>query len=543
MKKNIIYTLAALVLATACSEGLKPEEQHSAGRIPLSASLRFDTKASGITPVVNSVRIVAFDGNGQCVLNQLYTSGWTASTGSNDEYVINFDDDITMSTSTSMNYDIFAVLNEEGYTLAGSTSSLSSLFGGITVGSQSMIVFNSYFSGKAAYSATLSSGSEPAFLMGAFKAISIPKGSSSSAYNVQFDVMRRSLAQVTVTGISSTNATIDEASIQIQEISLVNIPSSFVWGDNDGSLGKNPLSIALAAPGSDGFIARTSGALSCSVTYSDLAQTKTTDAKLYSTAAKVMEFCDESAAYKWYNNKADQNTAAKARENASKDFDNVSIVKTPLTNHFSNINGTLSYTETPNYGTPSAWTIDLGSSYYIPENISASDSTATCIKVRATIATPGLSEDAIISRASWGSETFFAGSNAVNLSSKENLKNFIKNYASTKEVSFEYTDKGKTVTTTAYLVYLDNLSCSVTASNITATNEWRPTSHVYDFLIPINNKAFDDDYSVRRGTKYTVTLHVNQGTYDNLATKACAEAVPFGISATVETEKLNGYED
>ena len=64
----------------------------------------------------------------------------------------------------------------------------------------------------------------------------------------------------------------------------------------------------------------------------------------------------------------------------------------------------------------------------------------------------------------------------------------------------------------------------------------------WDFYIPVNNKSFGGDYSVRRNTKYTVNLHVDDTTFDKL-TKSSAAGQCLGISASVTAEKLNDYED
>ena len=63
-------------------------------------------------------------------------------------------------------------------------------------------------------------------------------------------------------------------------------------------------------------------------------------------------------------------------------------------------------------------------------------------------------------------------------------------------------------------------------------------THVYEFVIPINNNIDNNgDYSVRRNTRYTVTLYVNQSTYNDLVTRSDAKA-PFTVKAVVKTERI-----
>ena len=64
---------------------------------------------------------------------------------------------------------------------------------------------------------------------------------------------------------------------------------------------------------------------------------------------------------------------------------------------------------------------------------------------------------------------------------------------------------------------------------------------MYDFIIPVNN-GIDGDYSVRRNTRYTVTLYVNGTTYDSLETKSGA-SVPFTVTAKVKTERVSDDEE
>ncbi len=539
MKRIISYIIfATAVVLASCTKEQDITDPGTAEGISLDVKLSFSTKAVSDAPIVNSVRILAFDANQQCLLNTR-TTDFTLNEVS-DGYEITFDDIFALTAATSSSVDVFAVLNEDGYALENTESSLSSLLAALTVGNKELAKFNSYWKSRVTYTATPDTGTEPVFLMGASAGYDISEGDSQLAsVSIDFGTIGRTMAQVTVDKISSDGSTA-AACVIIQNVALVNVPAGIAWSTNPGSRGFSPVTIDFEGEGEDGWYVPTACTSTFRGTYSSISRTKSTSDRFYFVKYNnddnkaTMDFVKIGGA-KTYN---DNNNAKKAAENAK---DGWSTAYSNLASHFASINpDTFTYTPSENF-TAGTWTVSLGNSYYVPENITSTTDDCTCIRVRAAIAEPGLTKEQIAEKASWYSAVY--KTNGSTISSTYNANN-LKGYTKTESITVTVTnDRGKTEEKTYYVAYFDGLTMSQTASTL-YVNElcWSPTEHIYDFLIPVNNKAFDNDYSVRRNTKYTVSLTVAESTATTLATKA-AGAPAFGITANVTTETMNDYED
>lgn len=592
--KKILYSicLTSLVLASCVKDDVI--SQDSAAGVPVNVSISFQTKAAATpAPVVNSVRIIAFDANGVCAINKLYTTGLTPVDVA-DVWTVNITEELELTASTSKNYDLYAVINEDGNILSGTENTLTDLIeDNITEGSRTMNLFLSYFNSPVEYTETAATGTEPAFLMGAVASYTMSEGDSKTPANVQFSVIKRSLAQVTVNSITSQPASGDYSSTEIPKVfvlgvSLENVPSSAAWGTNSGSLKASPTSIAVGSANSDGYYDRTwTGTVSQTVTVYTIKR-EATDARYWRTHKDSNTgWAFGEPAYVYYDNN-DVNAYNAAKGGLQKIADTYkdqikTLNETDLpavfssTSNISGISYEVASLASQGASSPSDgyWNVSLGQSFYIPENIASETGNETFIKVILAISNPQL----VLSSMTAGdypvptsineedSELTWAycinDYNIADASSKITYKGTANKE---KWIKQAFIDNGHILASDAsctqgaevtgnngskyYLAYVDGFSRRATGTaDVVVDNttpgiglDWNvPTSgdNVYEFRIPVNNKAFDGDYSVRRNTKYSVTLHV---TNETTFTKAGSGA-GLGIAATVTTEKMNENED
>ncbi|MCQ2143162.1 MAG: hypothetical protein MJY56_03740 [Bacteroidales bacterium] len=536
MKKHLLLILAFAVMAVCCEKPVDTDPVGSRGSQNLEVKVTFATKASSLQPEVSSIRLVAYDGSGQCSLNTKLTDGYSI-TEESDGYVLTVEEPLTLMLSSSTSYAVYAILNEDGYCYEGSDDLLSALFDALTLGSRTELKFMSYFNGRAQYEKTLAvAGAEPAFIMGASQSIAVHEGNSQTPCEVNFVTestsLRRPFAQITVNSIVSDDNTADVASIFIRKISIENVPSGFVWGTKDAYLSDNTTRIDFAGEDdATGYYQRTDN-VSYTATYSNIRLTASTDERYYYTDDKKLSFCDITSA------KSSDKTNFEPKIGGDNDY---MALLSGLEWKFGMLPKTLTYDSTFEI-TPSLWTIDLGNSYYVPECLSSSADECMYLKVLAAIASPGMTDAQIESYASSGSATYYTGDvQFPSAWSGDNTKNFLKNNLSMD--SYAEGNKTKYVFYYGDLSYVQTAPEDVTSSGTGSEIVWRTVSDLVEFTVPINNQSFDGDYSVRRNTKYNVTLHIDSSTYSAMsASKAAAAPVP-GIRATVTTEKICGYEE
>ncbi len=221
------------------------------------------------------------------------------------------------------------------------------------------------------------------------------------------------------------------------------------------------------------------------------------------------------------------------------------------------------------------WTVNLGQKYYVPENIVTSSAAATCIKVRLAVADPSLTlptgADAIKDYPVPGQfisdsdNTYTSGglylggllmtgvTNGTLVAAKDTVKKYshivmYNDHEITADPSDDDIKREEKLDAKfddpKFHVYVDGFKRVHTAqAKITvnhnqkgSTFNWNIPTTYKEFIIPVNNNL-DGSFSVKRNTRYTVTLHVNNETM----TRAGGDDI--SITATVETEKINDYED
>lgn len=228
------------------------------------------------------------------------------------------------------------------------------------------------------------------------------------------------------------------------------------------------------------------------------------------------------------------------------------------------------------------WTVKIDEGYYVPENIAASATAATKIRVRVAVAHPTLSATSIeladlpdtpsafISEPTSGFTYTLDGYDLT-----ANKINYLK-----ADGTYEK-DKDKWVPQVfldnAHVVYFDDLEYEVVKPE-GANNDWYDDHNGFKTYVDgfgsivsgngyvqitdkTNNAGFSwglpedltdaanyvdltipvgDDFCVRRNTRYIITLHMDNSSWSNngLNTKSSADS-GFGITATVKTEKIS----
>lgn len=663
----------ALAVLSGCQRD--PIPGNEVGEPKIDVSIALQTKAGSPAPKVNSVRVIAFDSDGNCALNSFFLNGvgYEINEGTEGDYVnyiVNVISPLTLTISPQRVYDVYVVLNESGQTLAGTESDLSELLQALEVGENNKTTFSNYYAKGIKYAAMEATGDEPAFIMSAYQSVSIAEGSSTAPQSVEFytsDKMSgRTMAQITIDRITSEpnpdNGTDyssgDVPKVFILGVSIEKVPNENTWTTNDGELGHEFGHIDIEGKNAQGYYDRSwsgevsqlvelpakkfeylSGKLYRTSTNKDVktAWASSGPALFYTDTTAISGKNAEETHKKRVEALKSQYKLATENIQAIEDFKNdrnnfvYQLVNSILPGMYSSpdgISGT-KYTKTAQtlseltFGesvlTDDYWSVILGNSFYVPENITDNSETATYIKVRLAVASPELPKPTSEASASdqlafinslpnptelktgTESNTTFCLSDldlTTNKTKVQERKNGIPQYdgktglpkmidstytpkslflsnshiVNKDDYSIEYpttlTDKDNDVRPNDYHIYVDNFSKRTDGTGkLYFTNETtdqeRPLDSVIwnipgtttssdgsvvagdivEIKIPVNNHKFGNDYSVRRNTRYTITLHVDQSTYDDHLTKGDTIEKPFGITASVKSEKINDNED
>lgn len=236
--------------------------------------------------------------------------------------------------------------------------------------------------------------------------------------------------------------------------------------------------------------------------------------------------------------------------------------------------------------TDDVWTVNLGEKYYVPENIATDAGAATYIKVVLAIAEPSLDLSGISDNDLWPAPgsitvtsrdpeyTYYLPCSAdtdpdeelpLNLKGADKLTdanarllakdNWHVVYKSDRDTDLPWYDTAF-VPTEVMNVYVDGFYRRATGTSTITVNQnqkggdfkWNiPTTSTLEYHIPVSQNG--GDYSVVRNTRYKITLHVNKTPQSSAPSSSArrtavrAVGADFGITAIVETEKINDYED
>lgn len=640
-----------ILLAAACAK--EPDtvgpETH---KVPLNITI--ETKAGGSGEDgdgldVNSVRVAVFKKLGGAassdlvVLNEFYPFGFDVDdTNRADKDTVTVRPVLELDLNCD-NYYVYVVLNEEGYTLKGGavlSSSLGNL--GNRDEMDDLLATPAIYPGAGVKEA-------PFCLMSASKVVSFGTDKDRPV-DVKFNAadnkaVRRNMAQITVGSIKSDISDpsadrtfeVELPKIFVLSVDLVNVPSDMTWSDAEGGITGGTRTIPIGTKNAQGYYDRVwHGSV-----YRDVDVTVTkreeTDAKYYRSqwgwnftqhqeqnnnidkngwsfiASSAAVFKDSNitknddlkkvyASAKNHRKAIDNNYAANNSVGKlisdlntlynSGDHDFEENLKTIIT-----ATGYASGTPSSAYCSNETWSVSLDDSYYVPENISSSAGSATCIKVRLAVASPSIGLTGVAASAlpapgdiaGTGTSSYYLDNTyyekdgsfniqsfdlATTLSGKiyttnynngkyekptetnANMPNLFEKFGhivNADDEMIEYTTNEDK--TNNYKVYIDGFyrltqgltgTTTVNQDQPGATFSWGiPTSgtNVKEFYIPVNNNL-DGTYDIKRNTRYTVNLTVTKNTYD-AATKASGSGddFGFGISAEVTTERLTENED
>lgn len=639
MMKRFYSTIFVLLLAVPCflcscsgenDENTSAPYRENAQDILIKPSFLWTRAEGDLEPTVNTLRVIAFDEKGKCAANTLFErSNLTVAPkdGTNDYLVTS--PEVRLTPSAAKEYEVYAILNEDGIlsVVEGTTKTLSSFIGAITVGSTSRSTFVTYYNSRLTFNpaaAKVIPGSEPAFIISAMKNITIvTEGASLSenAVEVAFEgteTSERTLAMVTIEAINGdpgtgTDACADVSRIFILDAELENVPTACVWNkeDNSSSMGGGAVTeIKFSGKNDAGYFDRTwDGTIT-----SKYALTKTetipdtlwrdfmTDNNPWISNEGVGKGRKQTIVYT-YDGKGDIKDVDKTNSTVSalagyaagygsindatktdkfnyvmQQKQDYAVTQSPFVNLLDtrfNDNGVISEVipqpSSNSVVSATPWSVTTVPSYYVPENISAEESGATRIHIRAAIGTPYLDVSSV-TKQEWIDAVAAANNlewekavySTVGAEFPDIMDYLYKNkdgkYAWVKDDKayknaitnfFTYSlgvlemenwlvwkDKQKKqndiqLKSSYFYPYLTGFrrtqetsgdGLEVTTSTIPdagITQKWSgmtSSAYIYDFYIPVNNQQIGGDYSVRRNTNYKVTLTMGPAAYVKMTT-------------------------
>lgn len=640
MKYRLFMPLALAVLVLgACT---KDKGFETEGNPSMNVSIAFQTKAGGSVdeakPTVNSIRILVFDAdpaspegtNGKCVFNEYYPFGFTV-TKKTGYYQAALTSRIELSSKSKI-FNVYAVINEDGYQLTGPVllATADASFSGTGTDLKALLseveagvlesTFKSICGQPVSYAAAVQT--EPAFLMYAYSEnVEFEDSGLNSPDPVQLQLIDpdkgRPMAQIFIDKITTDDNpqgagsfSNDLAKVFVLDVSLENVPNSFQWDAADNVLsGSDKLaSIPICQDkkvtddGTSYYQRVWNGQVTTEVTVNATVKQETHE-RLYRTK-------DDGGIQRWnfpdllggdgafrftlYNSgnsnkqailqpnyidysfltgndflKVDNNpnNCGKLIKvfNADEKLENTFTVTGPTSTQGVKSGSALSYSD-------DKWTVNLGDTYYVPENIQTSTTNATFLKVTLAVSAPTLDLSSVQDADYPQPYDFSASSYVYGLGNVEDFKTHFSEQGKTKAQKEAMTAEVKQLfQANSHIVWYDDLEHEVTGADghnsyavyvsgfyrsgsgsgnsIVSHNQkgaefkWNvpSTGNVHTFTIPINNNQ-DGSYSVHRNTRYKITLHVTDSVYGTgLLTKSGSDS-GIGISAEVVTEKIDDDE-
>lgn len=473
--------------------------------------------ADGITPTVNSIRVLVFGENGEFLGNRKVAISSSSIP-------------LTLPTNVyGKKIYVYAVLNEDD-------SYCSTLESGVALSTE-LAKFTNNPGDRTAFlnlmnqplkfdPANADASAEKIFLMYAKNedVLVNSKATQDNPFPVNLsetEDVPRSMAKITIESING-DADADAAKVFVTDIRLENIPTSYsLSGENAGA--DTDLKFAEITMGDkseynnrgwDGIIATAYfGSAAESVQTDERCYLMSKDANYRNTTknnrwlfegtkrsynksgALVKGDCGESGSITTIIDNLDKLTSFKiTKQSVSITRTNISFLKNSL------------------------WNLNIDESIYVPENNPQESKNATAIAITLMIKNPilnNVTNDKLASRANMGFYTYTVGKNDSSFPIKTDnntVQTFFMNNAN-EEYDYWYG---------AYYWYLDNFKGSRTGSfdNVSfdssmdgITTSWNDYKS-YTFHIPVNNQNIDGDYSIKRNNHYQVSLKVTKATYD-----------------------------
>ncbi|MGN0201161.1 MAG: hypothetical protein ACI4A2_07895 [Candidatus Cryptobacteroides sp.] len=521
--------LAACLLFSSCIYDFYEEKEID---VPVLMSIQTKAGSEDDELKLETVRLLIFDESGVCTYNGFYSRNKLDRQGL---YVF-LNDELRLKGGE---YEIYAILNENGdYSTLEDGSTLSSLVSSSSVTKdqvQQLLKWNG----------TSPRDEEPLFVMMAKKSQTI---TASALNTIRFDIdgttAQRPMARIVVNSISASSGDLaSNAKIFVKDMRLVNIPQSYCLdGSNSGSsllTDSEMLSLSGLPLDANGFFSRNwsgeASATFCNWEIQDMEEDyrlyltkddKKDDKRLNANDWKMQyanESVSQSVADNIYtstdtNNEFPKKTLERILTSLSdKDRDNASKDGNYGSSHYR-----IDQTSQKISLSEDAWSVEIGKSYYIPEHISADRDKCTALEITLCLAEPVLD----ISACLWGempstwsyysSETYL-GLDKDNIApelASMNSKAYVAQFVRTEDAG----DGNRYV-----YVFIGDFSRKSLEQNFSASEtaslpegailSWNPVKEI-TVRIPVNDRNYDSDYSVRRNTRYNVTLKVTDSTYD-----------------------------
>lgn len=600
----ILFTLFILLSAAGCISNEEPIGKETYVDFNIKILTRGNGEnGSGDKLNMSSVRIILFDKQGNCVVNTKYTT-FEISQDETENTIIKIKDPISFtSQNIREEFDIYAVLNDESnfHSSTINGQSLSTCLEGCKVGTNCQSKFLDLLHTPLIYSSlTEITSEEPSFVMCAHKErVTIPDYTTwDNPYTIDLsksetdeNFTNRTMAIIYIDKITSddddnpnndqSNDLSSTSCIFVTNAELINVPAQYVWNDDENKGNGLPLVANFFKVDTDeeGYIKNTDQYRSWSGTL-----TQTFKGSLYQEGTCEKDFrCwreeDNKGVDAWaigyYNSISphpltilDYNNAQNKRltsNNGNFVLNMISKIVTELTaydKYEDKMSDLTSLAKDDAVVSNNHWDIHVNQGWYVPENISTSSLTATAIKISLVIAKPEIIlpdediGDSWMDYVDWGKDDgwkYYSEDNELTDIGYDTGESFLKTFArvcwhnNIENIDIDGSSDG-------YHCFIGGLSrrrygdideTFTTDINNGINASWQipQGSITAEFIIPINNADFDDDYSIRRNWRYNVTLRVNKDTFEQIKsdgtylTRSSANSSP--IKVNVERIKLS----
>lgn len=586
----------------------------------INVAMETGMEENGEMLTIESLRLLVFNSTGSCTGNRKY-AGSDCLYGPEEQAEGRGYRKISLSVPMPIEdggkedtYDVYAVLNEEGFSsMVDESTSLGDRLADSRLDKTAFLQLLEHTALRYDTSTAQKEEetAEPAFVMCAYKTnVSIPEYATlDNPYIVILDESKRdnratdrTMAMITLNHILGEEADQDASSVSrvfVLDVSIANVPKGYAWSNDKENTGTGMTS--LPVPGNR------SGSYDEETTYYTrewggiITQTITGHYTQHGVAA------DNVRLYRMKNNNGGQDVWLVKTDvtstpmpykysewNHARKYDaNNGAYLTYLKNLFAT-GGILSEEDENITWWDEAielvpqesqiegddWSIDIGKSWYVPENRVESEENATCLKIRLALADPLLNDIDYTKDIVWDTDSveIFVKREDASETLNQGIDVFLRKYAkachadNTAIVEPEgytggiatngFSDKnaGKyyffvgdfSATRSGTLTKKYTTDQNNTDQNVTVTREsWDIKKEtITEFIIPVNNNIDNrnkqgKDYSVYRNTKYGLTVKVNDTAYEilqnkrnGLSTKSRVTGLP-PVTLQIETTELS----
>ena len=552
MKRHTMLLVALLAILNGCISNEEEILNKDASRkVYVTVDTRGILKESSeenTPPVISSIRLLVFSSStGECVGNEKFQQIETQSDGSckvGPMALSAYVDDQSI--------DVYAILNEDGFcsTIAETGKALGYELSRLSIGSLKTTLTTLLQKPLRFTNSSFDTNTEPAFVMCASRENIAVTTSSGSPFTINLtpgeeDAIPRSMAKITINEIIG-EAQKDVSSIFVSDIRLIRVSQTYSLNGNQAETSNKPTEITIGEKNLSGYYDRNWDG-TVTVQYNGEIELRSTlDERYYKVRDGKHE--DSYAFNGTPFNYEHKNLGDRAKEAKKENYD---ALRTALISKYPSdfSDGILDDAEakTVNIST-TEWRIPTLKSVYVPENKEADKNLATAIAITLTIATPELvSADELYNYLS--SYPIFSITDGVmigDLTNNRDKEDFFKNNA-----NYCWADNPDRINVNGGNDHLYNYFIGpfyATRKGYIHQTFTRSENAVpwtgfnirkQQFIIPVNNKNVDSDYSIKRNKHYKITLKVDNETYRLIpSTKSGTHHNDCPIKTTVEVSPI-----